>query len=650
LTLKISPLVPDPPETLTADLPFSVKRIKIGHAPEADGLRAYLLDIPYIRENAAEIRAAGFPAGSVLIWNPDGGERLEEGLLPEELIFGQIPSWDDPVSLQRTLRNQSRRLTLERELAEKDGQLKERSALNEELLQVGIALSAERDNDKLLSYIVKKIREITGADAGSLYLLTKDEATGEQKLLFKIAQNDSNPAKFNEFEMPLNKRSVGGYVVSSGRILSIKDAYLLPADGEYSFRKDNDISTGYRSKSMLTVPMRDHKGDIIGAIQLINRKKDFSVILKSPQDAENLVIPFSKEQEPLVLSLASQAAVSLENNLLYQEIETLFEGFVKAAVQAIESRDPTTSGHSSRVALYTVELAKAVDHADHGAYKDVRFNVEQMKSIRYASLLHDFGKVGVRENVLVKSKKLYPEQLELVKQRFAYIRKAMLHSLMRERFDLLAGGGMEAYRKGTEEFDRREKEYMAEMDRYLATVVSANEPALLEDNPMQVLDEIHGKTFQEQGGQVLRFLTDDEHVKLRIRRGSLDEAERREIESHVTHSFRFLTTIPWTKEMRRIPEIAYGHHEKLTGDGYPRKMQARDLSLETRMMAIADIFDALTASDRPYKRAVPCEQALEIIKKEAQKGALDSDLVDLFIEAKVYAKKDEAAQAPKAAG
>jgi HD-GYP domain-containing protein (c-di-GMP phosphodiesterase class II) len=364
---------------------------------------------------------------------------------------------------------------------------------------------------------------------------------------------------------------------------------------------------------------------------------------------DSYVIPFSKDIEPTVLSLASQAAVSLENNLLYQEIETLFEGFVKASVQAIESRDPTTSGHSNRVAIYTVSLAKVVDRVDDGTYAKTHFTAEHLKEIRYASLLHDFGKVGVREHVLVKAKKLYPDKMDLVKLRFDYIRKGMLYALLKERFEALLNGGREDYLLKKTEFDRKESEYIAEIERFLQNIIAANEPSVLAEEPARILGEIHGKPpFEEPGGVAIPFLTDDEYIKLSIKKGSLDEAERKEIESHVTHTYLFLKTIPWTKEMRNIPTIAYGHHEKLDGDGYPRKIQSPEIPVQTRMMTVSDIYDALTASDRPYKRAVPAQKALDILNDEVKEKKLDPDLVKIFIEAKIWEKKaDETPTAAK---
>jgi HD-GYP domain-containing protein (c-di-GMP phosphodiesterase class II) len=640
LVLKVSQSIPELPAPLRKEKGLSVRRIRNFSVAPSDDITAWLLDPQFMQEHADAIAAAGLPPGSVLAWMPGAEDRIPERM-PEELIFEEVRSLAAPAALLRTVRNLFRRQHLELELARKQAQLGEKETENQELLEVGIALSAERDNDKLLAYILRQVRHFARADAGTLYLLERDEATGEQKLRFKITQNDSNPRDYSEFVMPLSTKTISGYVATTGTVLNIEDAYQIPADREYGFNISYDKSSGYRSKSMLTVPMRDHKGEILGVIQLINRKTGVDCRIKVPEDADVCVIPFSHDIEPVVMSLASQAAVSLENNMLYQEIETLFEGFVKASVQAIESRDPTTSGHSNRVAVYTVNLAKAVDRLDSGTYAGSHFSAESLKEIRYASLLHDFGKVGVREHVLVKAKKLYPAQMDMLKLRFSYIQKAMLYGHLKERFETLSNEGKDGYLAIKPELDRREADHLAEIDRYLQNVITANEPAVLAEEPARILDEIHGKLFEEHGSLAIPLLNDDEYVKLSIKKGSLDESERKEIESHVSHTFRFLSTIPWTKEMRNIPTIAYGHHEKMDGDGYPRRIHAEQIPIQTRMMTISDIYDALTASDRPYKRAVPAQKALDILATEVKESKLDPELVRVFIEAKIWEKKTD---------
>ncbi|HVO39981.1 MAG TPA: HD domain-containing phosphohydrolase [Spirochaetia bacterium] len=640
LVLKVSEGVPELPAAVQKEKGLSIKRVKkvAAASPDSDDIVAWLVDRAFVEENGKALCNHGLPAGSVLLWNPKGAALRLHEILPDSLLYDEVISLSRPELLQRTLRNLFRQLHLEKELARQDELLRAKEAENTELLNVGIALSAERDNDKLLADILLQLRKIAQADAGTLYLLEKDEKTGEQRLRFKIAQNDSNPQDYKQFVMPLSKKTISGYVASTGSILNIPDAYKIPPAEEYGFNVSYDTSTGYRSRSMLTVPMQDHKGEILGVIQLINRKPDFGQKIATPEEADKIVTPFPGDIVPVVKSLASQAAVSLENNKLYEEIETLFEGFVRASVKAIESRDPTTSGHSNRVAVYTVSLADAVARAGTGAYRGITFTAEQRKEIRYASLLHDFGKVGVREHVLVKAERLYPDQLKLVRMRFDYIRKAMMYSLLKERFNALSGGN-DQYLGAKEEIDRREAEYLAELDRYVDTIETANIPTVLAAEPSRVLDEIRGKTFQEEGREI-RFLEDDEYIKLKILKGSLDEGERREIESHVTHTWKFLSTIPWTTEMKNIPTIAYGHHEKLTGQGYPRGINGEQIPIQTRMMTVSDIYDALTASDRPYKKAVPPDKALDILNAEVREKELDAELVKIFIEAKIWQRKD----------
>jgi HD-GYP domain-containing protein (c-di-GMP phosphodiesterase class II) len=645
LVLMVSESIPDLPESLGKEKGLSVRRVRkfAPVKPEGEDIVAWLFDAAFASRNESALRGAALPPGSVLAWNPGGDSPLPD-LVPAETVFDEIFSFTSSPYVLRTVRNLFRGLLLSRELADKEELLRAKESENSELLKVGIALSAERDNNKLLEYILKQVRHIACADAGTLYLLEKDPATGEQRMRFKITQNDSNPSPYKEFVMSLSKKTISGYVASTGTVLNIEDAYQIPADRDYGFNISYDKSTGYRSKSMLTVPMQDHKGEILGVIQLINRKTDAVRRLATPEDAERFVVPFSREVEPVVLSLASQAAVSLENNNLYQEIETLFEGFVKASVQAIESRDPTTSGHSNRVAMYTDGLAKAVDRLDSGSYGGVHFTSEQLKEIRYASLLHDFGKVGVREHVLVKAKKLYPAQSDLLKLRFDYIRKSTLLAQMKDRFAIISREGMEGYLQVKEELDRQGAAKLGELEKYLQTIISSNEPSVLAEEPSRILDEIRGKTFLEEDGTALPLLFDDEYLKLKIKKGSLDEEERKEIESHVTHTFRFLRTIPWTKEMRNIPTIAYGHHEKLDGDGYPRRIPGGEIPIQTRMMTVSDIYDALTASDRPYKRAVPAQKALDILNLEVKDRKLDAELVKVFVEAKIWEMKAEPAK------
>jgi HD-GYP domain-containing protein (c-di-GMP phosphodiesterase class II) len=351
---------------------------------------------------------------------------------------------------------------------------------------------------------------------------------------------------------------------------------------------------------------------------------------------EHEVIPFDAHAVGLISALASQAAVAIENGRLYEEIERLFEGFVMASVTAIESRDPTTSGHSSRVATFTTGLAVAVDRVASGPYAGIRFSRQEMRELRYASLLHDFGKVGVREQVLVKQKKLYPSDLSIVRHRFQYLLQRADLQYERERAQYLWEHGRTNYEEALQRLDHARSGSRDELTRFLDAIVRANEPTVLPEGTFEELAEINARVFVDFDGTEKPLLTDDELRYLMINRGNLDERERREIESHVTHTYRFLEQIPWTRELKGIPGIAWGHHEKLDGSGYPRGVQATEIPVQTRMMTISDIYDALTATDRPYKRAVPAERALDILRDESKHGHLDPALLAAFVEARVF--------------
>jgi HD-GYP domain-containing protein (c-di-GMP phosphodiesterase class II) len=537
--------------------------------------------------------------------------------------------------LERALDSLSSRRAIE----QLDAAVARKSQDLHELNKIGVALSAERDINKLLDLILFKCREITAADAGSLYLVKRgkdDASSGDDFLSFELAQNDSVAVSFEKRKVPLSETSIAGYAALSGKVVNVPDAYNPPAGSPFKISRAFDEKSGYKSRSMLAVPMRDHQDDIIGVVQLINKKKDHKTVLRPVTLVDSTVIPFTSVDEELVTSLASQAAVAYENTRLIQEIKSLFHSFVHASVTAIESRDPTTSGHSDRVAILTVGTAERVDAVDSGPFRDVRFTKDQLQEIRYASLLHDFGKVGVREKVLIKGKKLYIGEMMVLRQRFAYIKRTLEAEHLRSKLDQVLAG-----RSSPEllaQMDRAYEERQREIDGLLNMIAQANEPTILEEESVRALMDLPNRTFADMEGTRHPFLTPNEVQALSIRRGSLSEKERREIESHVTHTFRFLSEIRWTNEYRRVPEIAYAHHEKLDGTGYPRKLPAAEIPIQSKMMTICDIFDALVAWDRPYKKSVPVERALHILGDEAASGKLDQDLLDLFIEAKIYEK------------
>jgi response regulator RpfG family c-di-GMP phosphodiesterase len=314
---------------------------------------------------------------------------------------------------------------------------------------------------------------------------------------------------------------------------------------------------------------------------------------------------------------------------LKNDIERLFEGFVNASVTAIEARDPSTSGHSSRVAELTVGLAEAVNVTPSGPYGALHFTPVQVREIRYASLLHDFGKVGVREQVLVKAKKIEGERLESIFQR---LHQRTLES-MRDRM-------LEAWSRGGT-FDSAQaalllKQQEEETRRLVDLVKRSNEPSVLPQEVAQGLDQLDDLTFQHWSGERRALIAPGDLDLLRIPKGSLSLQEREEIQSHVTHTYRFLSQIPWTSELAGVPEIAWAHHERLNGKGYPRQLTEPDIPVQSKLMAVADVYDALTAADRPYKAAVSVERSLEILEQEARVNLLDAEVLKIFIEARIF--------------
>ena len=565
---------------------------------------------------------------------------LLEGVAPppsklKSRIFAMLPRDVSHLILEKTVERAFESLRAQEEHQRTRQDLRQAVSDLETLNKIGVALSNERNTDALLELILSKSREITSADAGSLYLAEEDEKSGNKYLVFKLTQNDSHSVPFRQFKMDIDTHSIAGYAAATGQILNIKDAYRI-RNLPFRLNRDFDQKFGYRTKSMLVLPMKNQKDEVIGVLQLINSKKHPGVKLTSRKIVWEEVGPFSQQRQELASSLASQAAVALENNLLYRDIEQLFEGFVRASVTAIESRDPTTFGHSERVAKLTVALAETVDRLDSGPFKDVHFTREDIREIRYASILHDFGKVGVREEVLVKAKKLYPPQIELIKKRFQYIRKSLELENYRKKLDHVLRNGNQGYEEYFARIDGDQGRELQNLDDFLQDILQANEPTVLPEKISVKLGQIAGWSFDDPSGPSEPLLTQEELQLLSITKGSLNPDERMQIESHVIHSFRFLEKIPWTKELKRVPEIARAHHEKLDGSGYPYRMKSEDIPFQAKMMTISDIFDALTARDRPYKKAVPVERALTIIGNEVESQLLDPVLFNLFLEAKIY--------------
>jgi len=375
-------------------------------------------------------------------------------------------------------------------------------------------------------------------------------------------------------------------------------------------------------RRLLAVPLMA-EGNVIGMITATDKKNGNE---------------FNSREEKLISAIASVAAIAIKNAQLYSEIKGLFEGFVDATVTAVESRDPTTAGHSKRVAALTVELAKKVSESDLPAFKGITFSREQLLELRYAGLLHDIGKVGVREFVLLKASKLPYGGIEEVRYRFDYIRLLKRFEILEKKHEVLLREGTEAYFKTIPGIDSMMALDLEELDRYQKLIEFLNHPQVLSKDLPEIdgLSEVAEKSYHGSDGKLHPYLTPFEFGYLNVLKGSLSPDERSETEMHVTHSFHFLSRIPWTANFPKIAEIVYTHHERMDGSGYPRGLKQNEIPLQARMIAVADTFDALTAWDRPYKKSVSAEKALFILEMESSEGRLDSQLVQLFRDEKVY--------------
>ncbi len=512
-----------------------------------------------------------------------------------------------------------------------------------QLSEIGLALSAQRDIRLLLSMILTAARDLTVSDGGSLYIVEEDE-DGGKKLFFRAAQNDSIVVDTN-MTFVVGANSLAGYAALSGEILRFDDVYDLPPDVPFQFNSRFDKEHNYRTQSVLVVPLKNHLGETIGVLQLINRKRKREVKLSSPEIVEREVVGFDEEMTELAATLASQAAVALNNNILLQEIESLFESLVVAASSAIESRDPSTSGHSWRVTKLTLELAKAVSATDKGPLAGAEFSAAELRELRYACLLHDFGKIGVREAILTKSNKIAPVEFAELEARALALQRQWETDCARQQLSLWHSGAPDA--------SASHDVYQQALDERVARLRADFEAIRVINDPMQ--EPYPDETWATARGAIARFaemnyrdavdmvrplLSEDEAAALRVTRGTLTPEEFRQIQQHAQMSYEFLRQIPWTANLGNVPALARSHHERLDGSGYPQGLQLDEIPMGAKLMGICDVYDALTASDRPYKRAMSPELALRILRQEAALGKLDKDALDVFIGCEIYRIND----------
>lgn len=483
------------------------------------------------------------------------------------------------------------------------------------MAQVSIALGVVKDRSTLSEKIMNFIFELFPQAERAFILLRQSERDPP----LPVAARRRDGTAENPQQLRLSRTIVDEVINKKQAILSVDTL----SDRHFSA---HDSIVAQAILSVMCVPLI--VGDeVLGLIAV---------------DTSTDPYAFSASDLEIMTGVCAETAVALKNFQLYSDIERLLDGFVRASVQAIEERDPVTAGHSFRVAGYAERLAMAVDRSTAPALHKVGFSQDQLREIRYAALLHDFGKVGVREHVLRKEKKLHRADMRLLESRFNHAHACIESTAYRQLVErhALQSLSMERFREEQQALVDRLGIEFARLDAFLAAIRNANEPAISATGTVADLSAARAYTFCDAHGATQPLLEEQELLALGVAKGCLTPDERRQIESHVADSYSFLILIPWTRDLAGVPAIAHGHHEKLDGSGYPMGLQGPQISHQTRMLTICDIYDALTAGDRPYKRACPATQALDMLRAECQAGHIDADLFDVFVEAKVWARAD----------
>lgn len=479
------------------------------------------------------------------------------------------------------------------------------------MAQVGMALGAVTDRATLVEKIMNFIFDLFPL-AERAFILLKEKEEGEP--VPAAARRRDGTADDPE-QVRISRTIVHQVLEEKQSILSVDTL----SDRHFG-SQESIISQAIRS--VMCVPLL-HEGEVLGLIQV---------------DTSSDPYAFNEQDLEMLTGVCAEAAVALKNFLLYSDIERLLDGFVRASVQAIEERDPVTAGHSFRVAGYAEHLAQAVDRADGPGLRAIAFSRDQLREIRYAALLHDFGKVGVREHVLRKEKKLHHAEMRLLEQRFHYARACLEREAYRRLAETHAREemGIAVFREELARIEAQLAEEYARLDRFLAAIRRANEPAISFTEALPELREVLRYTYCREDGEQAPLMDDFEFSALCVTKGCLTADERRQIESHVADSYSFLILIPWTRDLTGVPAIAHGHHEKLDGSGYPMGLKGEQICVQTRILTICDIYDALTAGDRPYKKALPRTEALDLMGMECQAGQLDPALFRVFVDAGVW--------------
>lgn len=509
-----------------------------------------------------------------------------------------------------------------------------------ELNLIGRALSAENNLNKLLPMILSHAKEYTNSDGGTIYLMSKDEKSLEFSVVETTSLEIYMGAGMGEIVWPAlplykedgskNLEMVAVKCALEGEIVKIDDVYKTE---KFNFEgtKKFDKGTGYHSQSMLVIPMKNNENEIIGVTQLINK-------IDKESDA---VISFSQKDVEILSSLSSQAAVAITNAQLIRDLRLLLESFINSIATAIDAKSPYTGGHVRKVAEITMLIVNSINHTFKGKYKDVFYSDDQLNELRIAALMHDIGKITTPEYVVDKSTKLETifDRIELIKTRYEVLKRDSIIALLERKIDLQKSDDLDLLSLAEKEY----KEKIAQYDDDIKFLQESNIGSeFMSDDKIERLNKIAQESFI-QDNRVTKLLNENELLNLSIRKGTLTEDERQIINNHAQVSLDMLNELPFPKKLRRIPEIAGAHHEKLNGTGYPLGLNASQLSLESRVLALADIFEALTASDRPYKEGKTLSDAMRIIDSMVKDGELDPNLVEFFYSQGLnlrYAKKE----------
>jgi HD-GYP domain-containing protein (c-di-GMP phosphodiesterase class II) len=498
----------------------------------------------------------------------------------------------------------------------------------EQLHAIGASLSAERDIHRLLESILTAAKTITRADGGTLYRLTDDgtlrfEIVRTSSLKYYLGGTTGEPVPFYPIHLKdkdgkPNHSMVAAYAALTGQTVNIADAYT--ADGfDFTGTRNFDKKTGYRSKSFLTVPMQNHEREIIGVLQLINAQ--------DPKTGE--IVPFSPADQRLAESLASQAAIALTNRMLINQLEQLFESFIAMINTAIDEKSPYTGGHCQRVPALTMMLAEAVNETGNGPLRDFHMTDKDRYELKIAGLLHDCGKVTTPVHVVDKATKLETiyDRINLIDTRFEVLRRDAEIALLRDN---------------TAKGKKRWRSFLRQLDEDRAFLRAANVGSeRMNDEDVERVQRIAEYRWTDVSGHEAKFLTDDEVRNLTIRAGTLNPDERQVINHHIVATIKMLESLPWPNHLKNVPEYAGGHHERMDGKGYPKGLTREQMSVQARVMGIADIFEALTAKDRPYKKGKTLSESLEILGRFSQNGHIDPDLFDVFVRRRVYQRYAE---------